>query len=51
MSTFGTAKNEKIIRKNLQLLRNSLVESFEMAKLLRTTGNETSKQINKQNIS
>ena len=37
MSTFGTAKNEKILRKNLQLLRNSLVESFEMAKLLRTT--------------
>ena len=47
MSTFGTAKNEKIIRKNLQLLRNSLVESFEMAKLLRVTGNETGKQITK----
>ena len=47
MSTFGTAKNEKIIRKNLQLLRNSLVESFEMAKLLRATGNETGKQITK----
>ena len=47
MSTFGTAKNEKIIRKNLQLLRNSLVESFEMAKLLRATGNETGKQISK----
>ena len=50
MSTFGTAKNEKIIRKNLQLLRNSLVESFEMAKLLRTTGNETSKEINKSRL-
>jgi len=47
MSTFGTAKNEKIIRKNLQLLRNSLVESFEMAKLLRTTGGETGNQIKK----
>ena len=50
MSTFGTAKNEKILRKNLQLLRNSLVESFEMAKLLRTTHGETSKQINKASI-
>tara|TARA_R100000152_G_C6781419_1_gene215852 strand:- start:2792 stop:4534 length:1743 start_codon:yes stop_codon:yes gene_type:complete len=50
MSTFGTAKNEKIIRKNLQLLRNSLVESFEMAKLLRTTGNETGKQISKAGL-
>ena len=36
MSTFGTPQNEKIIRKNLQLLRNSLVETFEIAKLLRT---------------
>jgi len=50
MSTFGTAKNEKIIRKNLQLLRNSLVESFEMAKLLRATGNETGKQITKAGL-
>ena len=50
MSTFGTAKNEKIIRKNLQLLRNSLVESFEMAKLLRATGNETGKQISKAGL-
>lgn len=45
MSTFGTAKNEKIIRNNLQLLRNSLVESFEMAKLLRTTAGLTDKQL------
>ncbi len=37
MSTFGTPENEKIIRKNLQLLRNSLVETFEIAKLLRTS--------------
>ena len=35
LGTFGTERNEKIIRKNLQLLRNTLVETFEIAKLLR----------------
>ena len=35
IGTFGTERNEKIIRKNLQLLRNTLVETFEIAKLLR----------------
>ena len=37
MSTFGTPRTEKIIRRELQLLRNTLVESFEIAKLLRTS--------------
>ncbi len=37
MSTFGTPRTEKIIRKELQLLRNTLVETFEIAKLLRTS--------------
>ena len=35
LGTFGTERNEKIIRMNLQLLRNTLVETFEIAKLLR----------------
>ena len=35
LGTFGTERNEKIIRRNLQLLRNTLVETFEIAKLLR----------------
>ena len=35
LGTFGTERNEKIIRTNLQLLRNTLVETFEIAKLLR----------------
>ena len=35
LGTFGTERNEKIIRKNLQLLRNTLVETFEIAKILR----------------
>ncbi len=35
IGTFGTERNEKIIRRNLQLLRNTLVETFEIAKLLR----------------
>ena len=35
LGTFGTERNEKIIRYNLQLLRNTLVETFEIAKLLR----------------
>ena len=35
LGAFGTERNEKIIRKNLQLLRNTLVETFEIAKLLR----------------
>ena len=35
LGTFGTERNEKIIRKNLQLFRNTLVETFEIAKLLR----------------
>ena len=35
LGTFGTESNEKIIRKNLQLLRNTLVETFEIAKILR----------------
>ena len=35
LGTFGTERNEKIIRKNLQLLRNTQVETFEIAKLLR----------------
>ena len=35
LGTFGTERNEKIIRINLQLLRNTLVETFEIAKLLR----------------
>ena len=39
MSTFGTPRNEKVIRRELQLLRNSLVETFEIAKLLRTSLN------------
>lgn len=37
MSVFGSVKNEKVIRRELQLLRNSLVETFEIAKLLRTS--------------
>ena len=35
LGTFGTERNEKIIRRNLQLLRNTLIETFEIAKLLR----------------
>ena len=35
LGTFGTERNEKVIRMNLQLLRNTLVETFEIAKLLR----------------
>ena len=35
LGTFGTERHEKIIRTNLQLLRNTLVETFEIAKLLR----------------
>ena len=35
LGTFGTQRNEKIIRMNLQLLRNTLVETFEIAKLSR----------------
>ena len=35
LGTFGTERNEKIIRMNLQLLRNTLVVTFEIAKLLR----------------
>ena len=37
MSVFATPRNEKRIRRELQLLRNTLVETFEIAKLLRTS--------------
>ena len=38
LGTFGTERNEKIIRMNLQLLRNTLVETFEIAKRMNAAG-------------
>ena len=42
---FGSKRNEKKIKKSMKLLRNILVETFEIAKILRVGVEKTAKQL------
>ena len=42
---FGSARNEKRIKKSMKLLRNTLVETFEIAKILRVGVQKTAEQL------